>query len=63
VIPIIRDEPRLAVWLEERHVNYLVVFDGWYEALPAGKEEVYRSTGRFSPASGGKNMVVFRWKP
>ncbi len=63
VIPIIRDEPGLASWLDEQHVDYLVIFDGWYEQLQAGKEEVYRSTGRFSPASGGKNMVIYRWNP
>jgi hypothetical protein len=62
VIPIIADEPKLAAWLDEQHVTYLVVFEDWYSLLPRGKVEVYRSTGKFSAGSGGKSMVVYQWK-
>lgn len=61
VIPIIRDESRLAAWLDEQQVDYLVVFEGWYEDLPHGKKVVYRSGGRFSQQSGGSNMIVYQW--
>jgi hypothetical protein len=62
VISIIRDEDKLGAWLDEQKVDYLVVFEGWYSKLPAGKEVVYRTQGAFSPASGGSNMVIYRWR-
>ncbi len=61
VIPIIRDEFRLAVWLDEQQVDYLVVFEDWYVDLPDGKVVVYRSGGRFSKQSGGSSMIVYQW--
>jgi hypothetical protein len=62
VIPFIRDEARLAAYLDERQADYLVTFPGWYPALVAGANPVYRSTGNASPAQGGENMVVYRWR-
>jgi hypothetical protein len=62
VIPFIRDETRLAEYLDSEEVTYLVVFPDWYDALAAGREIVYQSQGIFSPAQGGTNMVVYRWQ-
>ncbi len=61
VIPIIRDEEKLSAWLNEKQVDYLVVFEGWYADLPAGRTQVYKTDGVFSLASGGVNMVIYRW--
>jgi len=62
VIPIIRNEEALINFLDEKDVDYLMTFPGWYATLPNGKPVVYRSGGDFSPALGGENMTVYRWK-
>ena len=61
VIPFIRDEPRLAGFLVERGVDYLIVFPTWYKTLPEGLSLVYNTEGQFAPVFGGENMVVYQW--
>lgn len=63
VIPFIRDETRLAEYLDRQDVKYLVTFPDWYTDLPRGREIVHRTEGVFSPAQGGTNMTVYRWHP
>lgn len=63
VIPFIRDETRIAAWLDELGVDYLVVFEGWYISLPAGKVPAFQTNGIFSPLSGGTNLWVYDWRP
>jgi arabinofuranosyltransferase len=63
VIPIIRDEERLADYLNSRQVDFLVTFPEWYPQLTGLKEPVYKSRGIYSPRSGGENMAVYRWVP
>ncbi len=61
VIGFLRDEDALAGFLDRRQADYLVSFPSWYPSLTSGLEVVYRSSGRFSPAAGGENMLVYRW--
>lgn len=61
VIAFIRDEARLAAYLDRRGAAYLVTLEGWYPSLEAAAEMVYRTEGEFSPALGGANMVVYQW--
>jgi hypothetical protein len=63
VIPFIRDEAQIAVWLDTLQVDYLVVFKDWYLHLPLDKQPVFQTEGQFSPQSGGDSMVVYRWLP
>jgi hypothetical protein len=63
LIPILRDEPALAEAMRARRVAYLMTFPGWYPALSACGQPVFVSSGVFSPAAGGENMVVYRWDP
>ncbi|MFN2274870.1 MAG: hypothetical protein ACK2TX_08505 [Anaerolineales bacterium] len=63
VIPVIRDEAALARMLDERGAKYLMTFPGWYPELTEGLIPVYVSGGVYSPALGGENMSVYRWKP
>ncbi len=63
VIPFIRDEGRIAGWLDEQKADYLVVLSDWYPDLPAGKPLVFRTNSHFVIEAGGKNMEVFRWSP
>jgi len=62
IIPFLRDEPRLAAYLDQRGVRWLVTFPGWYSALTHGKPVAYSSAGKFSPANRGENITVYRWK-
>lgn len=61
VIPFIRDEIRLAEYLDRRHAEYLVTFPDWYPYLVSRASAVYTTGGSFSPQSGGENMTVYRW--
>ncbi len=65
VVPFIRDESRLRLWLDERQADYLMTFPGWYpglvQALAVGP--VYVTGAPYSPAAGGENMAVYRWRP
>lgn len=62
VIPILRDENALETFLNEREADYLVTFPDWYPELTAGREVVFSTEARFSPAAGGENMTVYRWR-
>lgn len=61
VIPFIRDEGRLAAYLDAEGADYLATLEGWYPALEAGRPVVFVSGGEFAPAQGGTNMVVYLW--
>ncbi len=61
VIPFIRDEDRLAAYLDSHRAEYLVTFPGWYPALVRRSSPVYQTGGSYSAELGGENMAVYRW--
>jgi len=61
VIPFLRDENQMAIYMNGRGVNYLVVFPDWYPTLTARLLPVFTTGGRYAPAQGGTNMKVYRW--
>jgi hypothetical protein len=61
VIPILRNEARLAAYLDAAGAEYLVTFPGWYPSLTRCADVVYASDGSISPSQGGENMSVYRW--
>jgi hypothetical protein len=61
VIPIIRDESKLSAYLDERGINYLVVFPDWYPRLTDGLHPIFITSTTYPPNSGGSNMAVYRW--
>lgn len=61
VIPFMRDEDRLADFLDQRGADYLIAFPAFYPELTRMAEPVFISGGRFAPAAGEKNMAVYRW--
>ncbi len=64
VIPILRDGPALARYLQARNIQYLVLFPNWYGAdFTWCSAPLYRTQGPFAPRLGGENMVVYRWRP
>lgn len=62
VIPFIRNQADLAVFLDERGVNYLVVFPDWYPDLIHGMQPIFITNTVYPPNSGGSNMAVYRWE-
>ena len=61
VIPFIRDEERLAEFLDESGASYLIAFPEFYPNLSELAESLYVTEG-IGPELGGENMVVFHWR-
>lgn len=61
VIPFIRNDAKLAQFLDQQQVAYLMTFPDWYPVLTADLEIVYQSDGKFSSAAGGEKMTIYRW--
>ncbi|MBN1451385.1 MAG: hypothetical protein JW963_10255 [Anaerolineales bacterium] len=61
VIPFIRDEQRLAEFLDDSGAVYLIAFPDFYPLLSELGEPVYITAG-IGPKLGGNNMVVFHWR-
>lgn len=62
VIPFIRDETRIAEYLNAQKVDYLVTFPSWYPQITDGLRPVFITGGTFAPSNGGENMAVYRWR-
>ena len=62
VVPFIRNEERLAVYLDAKSVDYLVAFPGLYPQLTAGREILFEAGLEFAPLQFEENMQVYRWK-
>jgi len=62
VIPFLRDETRIAHWLDIGKANYLVTFPSWYPKLTQGLKPVFQTGGIYSQAFDGENMVVYQWE-
>jgi hypothetical protein len=61
VIPFIRDEDKLAQFLNQEKAEYLITFPDWYPELTAGLPLAFSSQGKFAPLLGQENMSVFIW--
>lgn len=61
VIPFIRNEDQLSLYLDKNNVDYLVIYPGWYDELDRSKIVIYRSGASFSPNEGGENMTIYIW--
>ena len=61
VIPFLRDENRLADYLNQKGANYLVAFPDWYPRLTSNLTIVFTTNAQYSRIFGEQNMVVYRW--
>jgi len=61
VIPFIRDEARLAKYLDTQDVTYLMTFPAWYPSLASRSILIYHTQSPYSPNLGGENMAVYQW--
>jgi len=62
VIPFMRDEERLAAYLDDQDVNYLITFPGLYPGLIERLPRVYVSDGASYTAAGEGSMSVYCWR-
>jgi hypothetical protein len=62
VIPIIRNEPQLANYLDQRGANYLIAFPEFYPLLTKNAQIVFDTNSAITRTFGQKNMVVYLWK-
>jgi len=61
VIPFLRDEARLAEYMDAEQVDYLVVFPDWYPTLTRALEPVFSTGAAYARSIGETNMAVFPW--
>jgi hypothetical protein len=61
VIPFLRDESRLADYLDQQGANYFVAFPDWYPELEERAQVVYSTNSTIAPMLGGKNLSVYLW--
>jgi hypothetical protein len=62
VVPFIRDETRLAEYLDSKSVDYLVSFPSLYPQLTARRESLFEAGLEFDALHFDENMHVYRWK-
>ena len=62
VIPFMRDEPRLAEYLESQGADYLIAFADLYDEMAAGREAVFVAGGFVTEDGGFAPMTIYRWK-
>jgi len=63
VIPFIRDEPRLADYLDQKDADYLIAFPFFYPLLTENAEVVFVTNNSISPTLfDEENMAVYLWK-
>jgi hypothetical protein len=63
VIPFIRDESRLADYLDQKDADYLIAFPFFYPLLTENAEVVFVTNNSISPTLfDEENMAVYLWK-
>jgi hypothetical protein len=63
VIPFIRDEPRLADYLNRSSADYLIAFPGFYPLLTENAEIVFVTNSAIAPTIfNEENMAIYLWK-
>lgn len=61
VIPFIRDEDRLATYLDTQGADYLIAFPDLYPQMIQGKEVVFVANGVIAREIDGISMTIYRW--
>ncbi|MCS7247049.1 MAG: hypothetical protein NZ840_02265 [Anaerolineales bacterium] len=61
VIPFLRDEERLARYLDEQGVDFLICFPNWYPHLTQDLEAVYIAEDWVLKEYNERPMTVYRW--
>jgi len=62
VVPFIRDESRLAEYLDSSSADYLIVFPPTYPQLTSGLVPIFTAGLEFDPLQIDDDLQVYRWK-
>lgn len=62
VVPFIRDQNRLAEYLDANSVDYLITFPSLYSKLTSSRTSLYEAGLKFEPLHFDENMQVYRWR-
>lgn len=62
IIPFIRDEAKIAVFLNEQSAGYLIAFPEFYPLLSSELNEVFSTNSVHTQLLGQQSMVVYLWK-
>ena len=62
VVPFIRDQTRLAAYLNKESVDYLVSFPSLYPQLTSQKQSLFEAGLKLDAIHFDENMHVYRWK-
>jgi hypothetical protein len=62
VIPFIRDEARLAQYLDRQGADYLIAFPEFYPHLTADAATVFMTDSAITRSFGQRNMAIYLWK-
>lgn len=61
IIPIIRDEEKIAEYLDKNDVAYLIIFPDWYSNLTISREIIYQSQGAILEIESQNFMAIYKW--
>lgn len=62
VVPFMRDQAKLAAYLDRRGARYLIAFPSLYPELAAMSTPIHTSGGPFAVVMGQQNMTVYCWR-
>jgi hypothetical protein len=62
VVPFIRDEPRLAEYLDANSVKYLITLPSFYPELTAQRDLLFQAGIESQPGALDENIGIYRWK-
>lgn len=61
IVPMINDEKRIATYMDDQGVQYLVAFSDWKPRLTSRGMQIFISSDEQSAQSGLGSMAVYRW--
>ena len=62
VVDFIRDETRLAEYLDANSVDYLITFPSFYPELTSKREILFKGGLDLHPGDLGESIGVYRWR-
>jgi hypothetical protein len=62
VVPFIRDEARLAEYLDANSADYIIVPPDFYRDLISGKESVFVAGNEGVSSAGNAHTVIYKWR-
>ncbi len=61
IIPFIHDEEKLANYLNETDVDFLLVFPNWYPNLTKGRTIIFQAEAGFPGGQNDEAMAIYKW--